>query len=133
MPLKRPKASPKQCEAIAASGQVARPSHTATDSALFTPMQNDSQRLSDWRRTQGVPGISLIGSSQRSGDEMLASQWDCATLRDVPDDNKMYGHIEIKRGLNPKERRRTLPANGAVRDTLLSCWPSRDVSTCSPP
>lgn len=50
--------------------------------------------------------------------EMLALQRDCITLTDQPDDDGMFGQVEIKRGLKRKERERTLPVNREMRDAM---------------
>jgi len=52
--------------------------------------------------------------------EMLALQRDCVTLTDQPDDDGMFGHVEIKRGLKRKERERTLPVTRDMREALLA-------------
>jgi len=51
--------------------------------------------------------------------EMLALQRDCITLTDQPDEDGMFGQVEIKRGLKRKERERTLPVNAEMRDAIL--------------
>jgi integrase len=50
--------------------------------------------------------------------EMLALERDSISLSDEPDENGLFGRIEIKRGLKRKERRRTLPINQEMRDAL---------------
>ena len=51
--------------------------------------------------------------------EMLALQRDCITLTDQPDEDGMFGQVEIKRGLKRKERERTLPVNVEMRAAIL--------------
>jgi hypothetical protein len=49
---------------------------------------------------------------------MLALQRDCVTLTDEPDEDGMFGQVEIKRGLKRKERERTLPVNREMREAI---------------
>ena len=51
--------------------------------------------------------------------ETLALQRDCIQLNEEPNDRGLYGHIEIKRGLKRKERKRILPINAVMRDAIL--------------
>jgi integrase len=52
--------------------------------------------------------------------EMLALQRDCINFSDEPDDDGMFGQVEIKRGLKRKERERTLPVNREMCNAIVA-------------
>ncbi|MGA7225942.1 MAG: tyrosine-type recombinase/integrase [Candidatus Acidiferrales bacterium] len=52
--------------------------------------------------------------------EMLALQRDCINLSDEPDDDGLFGQVEIKRGLKRKERERMLPVNREMCNAIVA-------------
>jgi integrase len=82
----------------------------------------DDQTYTNWLAASPSPLYEASVLARECGicrGEMLALQRDCIEMLEEPDEDDLYGELDIRRGLKRSYRRRKLRITAAMREALL--------------